>query len=529
MARLPTPGSDSGQWGDILNTFLDVAHNLDGTLDEAAVGSAIATGSITAAQLQDAYIQVSDKAQPGGVASLDGNGRVPSSQLPTGAVPSDATTSAKGVIQLAGDLSGTATSPTVPGLSSKAATSTTISAGAGLTGGGDLRANRTLAVAFGATAGTVAEGNDSRITGAEQIANKGAANGYASLGSDGKVPSAQLPAASAPSDATVSTKGVIQLTGDLAGSADAPTVPGLATKATTSMTIVAGTGLTGGGDLSTNRTLAVSFGTTAGTVAQGNDGRIAGAEQAINKGTANGYASLDSGGKVPAAQLPAATDATTMAKGIIQLAGDLGGTAASPTVPGLTAKAAAATTISAGTGLTGGGDLSANRTLAVSFGVTAGTVAQGNDSRIAGAEQTANKGAANGYASLDSGGKVPNAQLSLPSQSQVFSTRGTLIAEIGTHRLYNNRSTAWSIAGVRASAGTAPTGASVIVDVNINGTTIFTTQSNRPTIAAAAQDSGYVTNMNITSVPAGSYVTIDVDQVGSTIPGADLTVQIEVF
>lgn len=32
MARLPTPGSDSGQWGDILNEFLEVAHNSDGTL-----------------------------------------------------------------------------------------------------------------------------------------------------------------------------------------------------------------------------------------------------------------------------------------------------------------------------------------------------------------------------------------------------------------------------------------------------------------------------------------------------------------
>ncbi|MFA5003706.1 MAG: glycosyl hydrolase family 28-related protein [Candidatus Saccharimonadales bacterium] len=30
--RLPTPGSDSGTWGDILNSFLAVEHNIDGTL-----------------------------------------------------------------------------------------------------------------------------------------------------------------------------------------------------------------------------------------------------------------------------------------------------------------------------------------------------------------------------------------------------------------------------------------------------------------------------------------------------------------
>jgi len=32
MARLPTPGGDDGTWGDILNQFLEVAHNPDGSL-----------------------------------------------------------------------------------------------------------------------------------------------------------------------------------------------------------------------------------------------------------------------------------------------------------------------------------------------------------------------------------------------------------------------------------------------------------------------------------------------------------------
>lgn len=32
MARLPQPGGDSGSWGDILNDFLSVEHNGDGTL-----------------------------------------------------------------------------------------------------------------------------------------------------------------------------------------------------------------------------------------------------------------------------------------------------------------------------------------------------------------------------------------------------------------------------------------------------------------------------------------------------------------
>ena len=32
MVRLPQPGGDSNQWGDILNTFLQVEHNTDGSL-----------------------------------------------------------------------------------------------------------------------------------------------------------------------------------------------------------------------------------------------------------------------------------------------------------------------------------------------------------------------------------------------------------------------------------------------------------------------------------------------------------------
>jgi hypothetical protein len=88
---------------------------------------------------------------------------------------------------------------------------------------------------------------------------------------------------------------------------------------------------------------------------------------------------------------------------------------------------------------------------------------------------------------------------------------------------------AWSVSGIRASVGTAPAGAPVIIDVNKNGTSLFTTQANRPTIAAAANTSGNVTIMDVTTVAPGEYLTIDIDQIGSTTAGADLTVQIEVM
>jgi hypothetical protein len=106
-----------------------------------------------------------------------------------------------------------------------------------------------------------------------------------------------------------------------------------------------------------------------------------------------------------------------------------------------------------------------------------------------------------------------------------FSRAGTLTTGAGTHRLYNDSGATLTIKAVRASVGTAPTGASIIVDVNINGTTIFSTQANRPTITASNFTSGKVTSMNTTTISDGAYFTVDIDAVG-VVAGADLTVQI---
>lgn len=53
MSRLPTPGADGGQWGNILNDYLSVAHNPDGSIKASAVpqpssidGATGATGPI---------------------------------------------------------------------------------------------------------------------------------------------------------------------------------------------------------------------------------------------------------------------------------------------------------------------------------------------------------------------------------------------------------------------------------------------------------------------------------------------------
>jgi len=71
MARLPTPGGDDGDWGTILNVFLEVSHDENGLLLTSAISSA--GGELSA-----------NKGQASGYAGLNGNGQVPTAQLGSG-------------------------------------------------------------------------------------------------------------------------------------------------------------------------------------------------------------------------------------------------------------------------------------------------------------------------------------------------------------------------------------------------------------------------------------------------------------
>ncbi len=114
-------------------------------------------------------------------------------------------------------------------------------------------------------------------------------------------------------------------------------------------------------------------------------------------------------------------------------------------------------------------------------------------------------------------------------RSLMFHRTGTITVAAGTFSWYNDLGVPVTIRSVRATVGTAPTGASLIVDVNVNGTTIYGTQGNRPTIAASSTTSGKNTGMSVVAVADGARITVDVDQVGSTVAGAELVVQVEVF
>ena len=102
---------------------------------------------------------------------------------------------------------------------------------------------------------------------------------------------------------------------------------------------------------------------------------------------------------------------------------------------------------------------------------------------------------------------------------------GELTVKTGTFRWY----APYNLTIVRATAslGVAATGSQVEFDVNKNGVTIFTTQSNRP-IIPAGQFFDASGTPNVTSMTKDvDYLTFDIDAIGSTLPGEDATLVVE--
>lgn len=77
---------------------------------------------------------------------------------------------------------------------------------------------------------------------------------------------------------------------------------------------------------------------------------------------------------------------------------------------------------------------------------------------------------------------------------------------------------AMTLSAVKFNVVTAPTGAAIVLDVKLNGTSIFTT---KPQIAAAAKTSSAGV-LSTTTLPADGLLTVAVTQVGPTVAGAGL-------
>lgn len=107
----------------------------------------------------------------------------------------------------------------------------------------------------------------------------------------------------------------------------------------------------------------------------------------------------------------------------------------------------------------------------------------------------------------------------------LFTAEGVLVVNSGALRIYNHMGVTKTIIGVYLSVSTPPIDASILVDIHKNGTTIFTTQSNRPAITSG-NDTGNSTTIQVPSWANGEYLTMDIDQIGSGTAGSNLTVHV---
>lgn len=82
----------------------------------------------------------------------------------------------------------------------------------------------------------------------------------------------------------------------------------------------------------------------------------------------------------------------------------------------------------------------------------------------------------------------------------------------------------FEILEARASVKTAPSGSSIVIDVNQDGASIFTNQLEIPGGSKTSQNSLVLPTFSSSLLSDDSEISIDVDQVGSESPGSGLKV-----
>jgi hypothetical protein len=83
---------------------------------------------------------------------------------------------------------------------------------------------------------------------------------------------------------------------------------------------------------------------------------------------------------------------------------------------------------------------------------------------------------------------------------------------------------AMTLTSVRLSCTTAPTGAALIVNIKRSGTTIFSTKPQIDINATTSVGSAVTPVISTSALTDNAVITIDIDQIGSTIAGAGLKV-----
>jgi len=81
------------------------------------------------------------------------------------------------------------------------------------------------------------------------------------------------------------------------------------------------------------------------------------------------------------------------------------------------------------------------------------------------------------------------------------------------------------ITEIRLSVDTVPSGGGILCDLNINGVSIYTNQGNRPGIPEA-QTTVMAMPPDVSSINQGDKLTLDIDSVGITTPGSNLSLTV---
>jgi hypothetical protein len=166
------------------------------------------------------------------------------------------------------------------------------------------------------------------------------------------------------------------------------------------------------------------------------------------------------------------------------------------------------------------------------IGTTAGTVAAGDDSRFSdipdpsAATPQALGTAAAGTSDDYSRGDHVHPVAGLPIEYVIACSDETSDLTTGTAKVTFRAPVAFLLTAVAASVNTAPTGSTLIVDINNGADSTLSTKlsidASEKTSATAA--SAAVIDTDYDDIAADAEITIDIDQVGSTIAGKGLKV-----
>jgi hypothetical protein len=145
-------------------------------------------------------------------------------------------------------------------------------------------------------------------------------------------------------------------------------------------------------------------------------------------------------------------------------------------------------------------------------GTTEGTYAEGNDPRLS-----------NARAPLFH--THPASQITgLPVELLIACSDETSNLTTGTAKVTFRTPYAMTLSSVRASVNTAPTGSTLVVDINTGGSTILSTKLSIDASELTSTTAATAAVISDTALANDAEVTIDIDQIGSTIAGKGLKV-----